>query len=508
MTRGPWDLTTDVVVVGFGGAGACTAITAADQGARVVILEKQPAEWHTPSTKASGGLVTAVDDVEKALLYFDQCAGGMIPLEVSRAWVERAADVVDWLERVVGIQMTRCTGAEHPSWDGAESVSAYGAAAAHAPGDRYDEVVATLTARERAKLPTRPLGWLIGGRILFEAIEAATKRHDGIEVLYEHAAFRLVRGESGRVVGVEAKVSGGVHRIEARKAVVLTCGGYEYDEALKLGYLRASPMYFYGSPMNTGDGVRMAQAVGADLWHMNSMIGRAIGHVEPDGVPYNFAVMLRPGGYVFLDKYGKRFVNEHMQAASRHDFYYELINYDAQRSEYPRIPAYWFFDERRMRAGPLDSASGAAGPFRYEWSAGSEKELALGWLHRAEDFEELAARAGIADPARAAQSLREYNEGCSARVDPFGRPADSLTPLDRPPYYCMPLWPGGPNTSGGPRRNERAEVVDVFGDPIPGLYSAGELGEAVGALYPADGGNLSDALCFGRIAGEQAASQP
>ena len=130
--------------------------------------------------------------------------------------------------------------------------------------------------------------------------------------------------------------------------------------------------------------------------------------------------------------------------------------------------------------GPLDAASGAAGPYHYEWSTDNGEELARGWLHKGDDVEQLAASAGIADPARAAQSVREYNDACAVQRDPLGRPADSLVPLDRPPYYCMPLWPGGPNTSGGPRRNERAEVVDVFGDPIPGLYAAGELGEGVG----------------------------
>ncbi len=97
----------------------------------------------------------------------------------------------------------------------------------------------------------------------------------------------------------------------------------------------------------------------------------------------------------------------------------------------------------------------------------------------------------------------EYNDACQTGSDRFGRPEKSLVPLDQPPFYCMPLWPGSPNTSGGPRRNERAQVIDVFGEPIPGLYEAGELGEAVGALYPANGANLSDALCFGRIAAEE-----
>ena len=71
----------------------------------------------------------------------------------------------------------------------------------------------------------------------------------------------------------------------------------------------------------------------------------------------------------------------------------------------------------------------------------------------------------------------------------------------------MPLYPGGPNTCGGPRRDEHARILTPFGQPIPGLYGTGELGEAVGLLYPANGGNLSESVCFGRIAAEHAISR-
>jgi succinate dehydrogenase/fumarate reductase flavoprotein subunit len=77
-----------------------------------------------------------------------------------------------------------------------------------------------------------------------------------------------------------------------------------------------------------------------------------------------------------------------------------------------------------------------------------------------------------------------------------------LVPLDRPPFYCVPLYPGGSNTTGGPRRNADSQVLHVFGHPVPGLYAAGELGQASGLLYPAEGSNLSEALCFGQIAAE------
>jgi succinate dehydrogenase/fumarate reductase flavoprotein subunit len=492
-----WDECADFVVVGYGAAGAAAAINAADGGASVTVLEKQPSEWHTPSTRASGGQVTVVTDPERAVGYFDRCAGGMVPIEISRAWVNAATVVIPWLEDVVGVKMTRVFGAEHPEWAGADAVSAYGTAEAFPWGERTREVMA---GQKDKDAPARPGG----GASLFAALERAVASRESIRVHYEHPAKRLIQDATGRVVGVEVASPAGPRRFEARRAVVLTCGGYEYDEEMKISYLRAAPLYFYGSPMNTGDGVRMAQAVGADLWHMNSMIGRAIGHFELDGKSYNYYVAIWPGGYLFTDKYGKRFADEHMQAMSRHDFYYELINYDTARAEYPRIPCYWFFDQRRASAGPLVNGSGAAGPHRYVWSPGAEAEIERGWLIRGDDLVDIARRAGVSDPEQAARTIGEYNEACRTQTDRFGRPADSLIPLDQPPYYCMPLWPGGPNTSGGPKRNEHAQVIDVFGDPIPGLYEAGELGEAVGALYPANGGNISDALCFGRIAVEHA----
>jgi succinate dehydrogenase/fumarate reductase flavoprotein subunit len=487
MSQTRWDETADLVVVGFGAAGAASAITGSDGGARIVLLEKQPATWHTPSIRASGGQVTGVIDAESSLYYFDRCAAGMIPIEVSRAWVERASDVIPWIETVVGVKMTRVAGAEHPAWKGAETVSAYAPAEAYQLSKGSPEVS--------------------GGASLFKALEAAVAKRHNIKVLYECSAQQLIQDAGGRVVGVKANTLQGVKRFEARRAVVLTCGGYGWNDDMKLDYLRASPIYFFSSPMNTGEGVHMAQAVGADLWHMNSMIGRAIAHFELNGKAYNFPTSVLPGGYVFTDKYGRRFANEHMQAMKRHDFYYELINYDAMKAEYPRIPCYWFFDARRTQV-PIPGASGAAGPHKYQWSKDNADEIARGWIAVGADWESVAAQAGVADPREAARTIAEYNEGCQTKTDPFDRPAASLTPLDKAPFYCMKLWPGGSNTSGGPRRNESAQVVNVYGEPVPGLYEAGELGQAIGALYPANGANLSDALCFGRIAAEHALGLP
>ena len=92
-----------------------------------------------------------------------------------------------------------------------------------------------------------------------------------------------------------------------------------------------------------------------------------------------------------------------------------------------------------------------------------------------------------------------YSAACESGTDEFGRSADTLIPLT-PPYYAFPLYPGGPNTSGGPERNASSQVINVWGNPIPRLYSAGELGQAIGNMYPAGGGDISEAMCSGNIA--------
>jgi len=475
-----WDDEADLLVVGYGGAGAVAAIAGADHGADVIVLEKQPSGRHTPSTKIGGGALMTVTDVDKAALYLDRCTVGMVPADVSRAWAERAVHVLDWIDQVCGAEYRLSIGAEHPEFPGAEALQSYEA-----------------------------IGY---GKSLFRHLSDAVNRRP-VRVQFDSPGRRLIRDGDGRISGIEIGGPADPRRIRARQGVVLTCGGYEYADDMKRNYLKGEPVYFYGNPGNTGDGVRMAQAVGADLWHMNQMIGRGIAHFSlPDGTDLNGLViigdLMRPGnppGYVLTDGMGRRFANEYMQAMSRHDFYYLLLNYDPATGTFPRNPCYWFFDERRMALGaPVATQLGPIAHGYYDWSEGSEQEIARGWISRGTSIEEVAAAAGVADPEQAAREVIAYNEACRTGADPFGRPASSLVPIDSPPYYCMPLYPGGSNTSGGPRRNRYAQVLDVEGIPIPGLYEAGELGEPVGLMYPCNGANISDCLCFGQISVEHA----
>ena len=478
-----FDQVFDIVVVGYGAAGAAAAITARDLGLSVAIVEKQAKARHTSNTRMSAGLIMTVTDADAATGYLARCAGGMVPIEASRSLAARAAKLQDWLDRVTPtLGLAKVNGAEH-DFPGAEAI------------------VAWQPANARFRLDPQVQSGLHLDACLKQAVDAR-----GAEVFWATPALRL-RRNGERVTGVEVQSGIATLTIGARLGVVLASGGFEFDEAAKQSFLRAYPMYFYGNPGNTGDGVRMAQEVGADLWHMNQIVGRGIMHFElPDGTPTGFFTTISPPGYVITDCAGRRFANEDSQAALLHAFYYDLLAFDAEKGAYPRIPCYWFFDDIRRRAAPLvPQYNGVSAVGLYEWSTDNTREIACGWIAQADTIEELAEKVGIDDPQGAANTISRYNEACrSGGPDPFGRKRETMVPISEPPFCCVRLWPGGSNTTGGPRRDELGRIIDAFGRPVRGLFGAGELGQVSGLIYPADGFNIAEALCFGQIAVETA----
>ncbi len=487
----------DLVVVGYGAAGVAAAVTAARLGARVALIDKQPEDAHYSSTRMSGGLFMGVDDVEKAVVYLDACSGGMIPTEVSRAWAERGLKVQEWT-RSIGIETMQVAGGWYPKLPGFEAIKVYGPLPRGVDAASIEYILPA--PGELAFKGPLPFG---NGQTLHDQLVEAVQAEPNITTFFGHSAERLIVANE-RIVGVKVMTADGVQEFSASKGVVLTCGGFEQDQEMILNHLKAYPIYFYGSPANTGDGIRMAQAVGADLWHMNQMIGRAVGHFEhPDGREISFNISVNPPGYAIVDKYGKRFANEYLQAVSKPNFYYELLHYDADLLEHPRIPAYWIFDSKRMKARPLSGGSYG----HYDWSKDNRAEVDMGWIKEADSVEEAARAAGCLEPEVAAATIAAYNQACEKGEDEFGRPDVSMVPINEGPFYCVPVYPGGATTNGGPRRDEKARVLNSFREPIKGLFAAGELGGAIGMLYPSPGANLGEAFAFGVIAAETALSE-
>ncbi len=160
------------------------------------------------------------------------------------------------------------------------------------------------------------------------------------------------------------------------------------------------------------------------------------------------------------------------------------------------------------------SPRGIVSPISYIWSKDNLAELNKGWIMKARTIEELGTKItadpdndGLMSISNLRANIKRYNQFCRDGEDlDFHREKSSLAPLEDPPYYATKLWPGGPNTNGGPRRNKNAQVVHPDKSPVPRLYSAGELGSLWSMLY-IGGGNLGENIYGGRLAAQNAAAE-
>jgi succinate dehydrogenase/fumarate reductase flavoprotein subunit len=318
------------------------------------------------------------------------------------------------------------------------------------------------------------------------------------------------------VTGVVVRRKDGIRRVRARRAVILACGGFEANEEMKRQYWQMTPVLAATTSSNTGDGIRMAQGLGAGLWHMWHYHG-SYGFQHPD---YPYAIRMKrlpdwiPGRdgtavvqmtWIVVDQAGRRYMNEdppYMQDTSHRPM--EL--FDTVTQSFPRIPSWVILDEagrRRYRVGaPTRNDPDAY----YDWSDDNSREIESGLLKKADTVAGLAGQIGI-DPAILEATLARWNEMCAAKKDEdFGRPAGTIMKIQRPPFYAGEVWPVVSNTQGGPVHDARQRIVHVTGRPIPRLYAAGELGSGWGHLY-LSGGNLAECLITGRVAGRGAAAE-
>jgi succinate dehydrogenase/fumarate reductase flavoprotein subunit len=171
------------------------------------------------------------------------------------------------------------------------------------------------------------------------------------------------------------------------------------------------------------------------------------------------------------------------------------------------------FDSEMMHKGEVVRVSQAAYN-GIDWGEDNQNALRKGWILQGATIEALAARIrahpdnrGAMDPALLAGTVKAWNDYCAAGHDPdFGREVDTMGPVAKPPFYAIPLYPGGPNTKGGLRSNARREVLDWDDRPIARLYTAGEISSVFQFVYQG-GGNLAEGITFGRIAGRNAAAE-
>lgn len=504
----------DLVVVGYGAAGAVAAIEAARAGARVLLLEKMRDPGGISILSAGG--IRICYDAEAGFEYLRHTCGGRTPDDVLRALAQGMAEVPGYLRelaRIDGAQVKVAPAAGNYPFPGCDSLGY--AEIESIPG--FGEPGGPQAQGYLAARPLRP------GCFLFKVLVDQVDHHAAagrIEVRLSTRVERLLQGPAGEVTGVVCRTGDGPsRRVRARRGVILACGGFEADEAMKRQFLVSTPVLAGSFRGNTGDGIRMAQAVGADLWHMWHYHGPyGMRHPDP-AFPFGLYVKLLPMwtperetrplprmAWIIVDQHARRYVDEYPPYLSDTGVR-QFDHYDPQSARHPRLPSYLIFDEAGRKLYPMGRSITNDPSAYYEWSADNLKEVENGILVRADSIEALATQLGLAPEALAA-TVERWNASVRDGVDrDFGRRPETLHPLQSPPFYAARLWPVVINTQGGPVHDARQRVLDPYGAPVPGLYAAGELGSVFGHVYMA-GGNLAECFVGGRIAAHSALQGP
>ena len=438
---------TEIVIIGAGGAGMTAAIMLQQAGKDFVILEKMPYVGGN-TTKATGGMNASETHYQKeqgiddsnALFAADTMKGGhaLNDPQLVAVMTNNSSDAIDWLD-TIGAALPKI------SFSGGASVNRI-----HAPEDGSG-VGAYLVDRFSAKLAEL-----------------------GVNVMLETKATELLTDADGKISGVRAEGPDAVYTINA-KAVILASGGFGANEEMYTTYrpdLKGTVTT--NAPGATGDGIVMAQALGADLVDIEQI------QLHPT-VEQTTSILItesvRGDGAILVNQGGVRFTNELLtrDAVSAAEL--------AQEGSY----AYIIFDQK-LRDG----------------LKAIEKYVKSGITMQADTIEALAEQLNI-DPAVLAKTLADWNEIVANKRDTeFGRTTGMNEDLSTPPYYAIKIAPGIHHTMGGVKINTAAEVINTEGQAIPGLFAAGEVCGGVHGGNRLGGNAVADIVIFGRIAAESA----
>ena len=517
----------DIVIIGFGAAGACAAIAAHDAGVEAILLEKQPEAKHYSNSRMSGGgfhSPSPEGDFESIKAYAKAMfSGENLPHklegeqpefsdDLAHAWATYAPQNEAFMRGLDPLFKTfGSAGAAFEDFPGAERAqyaclrSTYGTV--YAIGENDNTKDAAKSQKESGEA--------------FHACLLTGVQSRKIPLHYETAAQSLRVNDNGEVTGVEA-VREGQHIVyHARRAVIITSGGFEYNIRMRKAFLDGpgkEGWAFYGSPANTGDGIRMALKIGAALSKVSSVAGRVICAIPERRhglkIGLNTSSVGKPNEIV-VDNLGQRYAAERRitKDPSRYIFYKEALHFDTVTLTYPRIPSWMIFDSTLFNGGALVSTAAAAYN-DIDWDKGNQNALNNGWILQGATIAELAAKIRahpdnkeLMDAEALSQQVEKWNRYCAAGNDPdFNAEPNTMGAVNKPPYFAIPLYPGGPNTKGGLRSNARREVLDWDDKPIPRLYAAGEINSAFQFVYQG-GGNLAECIVFGRVAGANAAAE-
>ncbi|MBL7120095.1 MAG: FAD-binding protein [Dehalococcoidia bacterium] len=520
-----WDMEVDVVAVGSSSGGLIASIVAHDLGLSTVVLEKADAVGG--ATALSGGTVWMPcnhhmlemgfsDSREEALTYIRSSSKGRHDEETAAAYLDNGPKVIRYLEERTPLKLVVIPG--YPDYR------------SDLPGGKKDgrkltpdpiRVAQILMEAERShpflsKVRSEPVPLFAGlpgawenrlylaGRALIGSLVLACLNR-GINILMNTRARQLIV-QDGRVIGLRAEHEGQDFLVRGKKGVLLATGGYEWNEEMNKRFMPIPDIHPTTPPSLEGDGHIMGMELGAATAVMDYGLvlpTMRIPGEEIDGKPlYRLAILGRPGN-ILVNRYGKRFCNESFYP----DLGRALAIYDPAGLGFTNLPMFWICDQSlRDREGVATLPKGT--------------EMA-DWLHKADKVRQLAEQLGL-PPDKLEETVEQFNAFAREGRDPdFHRgesyydrewwgykkqkPNPALGPLEKPPFYGMQIYPGTVATLGGLVTNANAQVIDVRGKVIRGLYGTSNA-TALLIMDTYDSGlSIGKSMVFGYIAAQHMA---
>ena len=445
VERTPVTLDCDVVVVGAGGAGLTASVLATQQGQKVILLEKMPFVGGN-SLRAEGGNLEkelGLDDSTVENFTEDTLRLGhyLADPELVRTLAENSSDAIEWLKTV------------DASFTGVKATGGC----------------------EGRKYLHQPEGGVAVGEYLVAKLKTQVEKL-GIDVRVNTKATEILM-KDGQAVGVLAEDAEHTYTINA-KSVVLTTGGFGANFELMASF---DPSLANAVTTNhsgaQGDGIMMAQAIGADTVDMDQI------QLHPTVIQSDGSLVsesFRSLGAIVVNTEGKRFVND---LAGR-----DVVS----QAELKQPDGYCFiiFDQNLV-----------------DHLALSQRFIDGGYTISGKTYEELAKNMGLNAEAQQnfVNTMNTWNQSVANGLDEeFGRNNGMDDDLSTAPYYAIKIAPGIHHTMGGIKINTSAEVIDTDGNVIPGLFAAGETTGGIHGGNRVGGNAVCDFIVFGRIAGQSA----
>ncbi len=556
------DMHYDVVVVGSGAGGILTAIRAHDLGLRTVVIEKTDRYGGTSAVSGGGIWIPSCpwikdpDIDQKSLEYLRFCTDRQVSDERLNAYIRSSTQMVEYLDELgvhYFIDKNNSYPDYYPDAPGAVPIgrSMYIDTVDGRPlGDDlynmreslpefmlFDRI--TLSLSEAGILLYRAPGWrLLVLKLLFKYWTdfkgRMTSKRDrrlnigsalvgglrkamisrNIPLLLQTRMDSLIQ-DDGAVTGITASRLGNTFKINATKAVVLASGGFEQNQVLREKYFPQKTQASWSvtpRDCNMGDGLVAALNVGADTefldqaWWAPTMTKST--HESPQ-VSRSVPVFFERGypNCLCVNRHGNRFVNE---AASYHQFGQAMMKDNEETGG--NIPCWFIFDSQFRRKYPVAGILPS--------TVTPDSALPKGWLDKfifkAQTLDELAAKMSI-DKAALTKTISRFNEQARTGIDkdfgkgdnvynqffgdPTVKPNRCLGPVSEGPFYAIKLDLGDIGSKGGPKTDENANVLDVNGKRIRGLYAVGNVaGSVTAGSYPGAGGTLGPAMTFAYVA--------